>query len=162
MFRAMRRSRQALTPQEMEAVLNRCANGVLACLGDEDYPYAVPLSFVYFSGKIYFHSANAGHKVDAIIRNPKVSFTVIDEDRVVSEKFTTCFRSVIVFGRAKIVAGNEYRHALEALVEKYSADQPEEAKQNEINRCTQAIMVAIEIEHMSGKQAVEFVGEEAG
>ncbi len=161
MFRTMRREKQALTPQQVETVLRRCTHGVLACLGDEDYPYAVPLSYVYYNGKIYFHSAKTGHKVDAMLRNPKVSFAVVDEDRVISEKFTTCFRSVIVFGKAKIVSDEEHRQALEALVEKYSADQPEEVKQNEINRCTQALVIAIEIEHLSGKQAIEFTGTEA-
>jgi len=157
MFRVMRRSRQALTPQEMAEVLKRNTNGVLACLGDEGYPYAVPLSFVYLNNKIYFHSASVGHKVDAIKNNPKVSFAVIDEDQVLSEKFTTCFRSVIVFGRAGIVEGSERRKAFEALVEKYAADQPKQTKQNEINQCTQAIIIGIEIEHMTGKQAVEYV-----
>uniref|UniRef100_A0A7C4Q4L6 Pyridoxamine 5'-phosphate oxidase family protein n=1 Tax=Bellilinea caldifistulae TaxID=360411 RepID=A0A7C4Q4L6_9CHLR len=159
MFRTMRRSRQALTPQEMAAVLERRTNGVLACLGDEGYPYAVPLSFVFFNGKIYFHSAKVGHKVEAITKYPKVSFAVIDEDRVLSEKFTTCFRSVIAFGKARIVEGNEYRQALAALVEKYAADQPEEAKRNEINQCAQAVIIGIEIEHMTGKQAVEYVND---
>lgn len=160
MFRVMRRSRQALTAQEMVEVLKRKTNGVLACLGDEGYPYAVPLSFVYRNNKIYFHSASVGHKVDAIKNNPKVSFAVIDEDQVLSEKFTTRFRSVIVFGKARIVEGIERRQAFEALVEKYAADQPEQTKQNEINQCTQAIIIGIEIEHMTGKQAVEFVNDD--
>lgn len=162
MFRPMRRNRQTLKPSEVEAVLKRCTNGVLACLGDEGYPYAVPLSFVYVGDKIYFHSAKEGHKVDAVTRYPKVSFAVVDEDRVIGERFTTLYRSVIVFGKVRIVEGEEHRLALEALVEKYAADQPEEAKHNEINRCSQAIILALEIEHMSGKQAIEWVeGESA-
>ena len=71
--------------------MERCTNGVLACIGDNDYPYAVPLSYVYFNDKIYFHSAKAGHKVEAIIKNPKVSFSVIDEDTIVSKEYTTYF-----------------------------------------------------------------------
>ena len=75
--------------EDTKAVMDRCTNGVLACFGDEDYPYAVPVSYVYFNDKIYFHSAKAGHKIDAVMKNPKVSFTVIDEDQIVSEKYTT-------------------------------------------------------------------------
>lgn len=86
MFREMRRGRQLLSLEDIVAVMDRCTNGVLACIGDEDYPYAVPLSYVYFNDKIYFHSAKTGHKIDAITRNPKVSFTVIDEDMIVSPK----------------------------------------------------------------------------
>ena len=137
--------------------MGRCTNGVLSCLGDEDYPYAVPLSYVYFNGKIYFHSAKAGHKIDAITKNPKVSFTVIDEDTIVSEEYTTYFRSVIAFGKARIVDGDESLEAFAVLVEKYSGDQPEEAKHKKINRCTQTYIIAIDVEHISGKEAIEYV-----
>ena len=153
MFREMRRGKQLLSMEDITAVMDRCTNGVLACLGDEDYPYAVPL---YFKDKIYFHSAKAGHKIDAVMKNPKVSFSVIDEDTIVSEKYTTYFRSVIVFGKARIVEGDERLEAFEAWVEKYSADQPEEAKHQEIVGCTQAYIIAIDVEHITGKEALEY------
>jgi len=66
MFREMRRIKQLLSMEDTKAVMDRCTNGVLACLGDEDYPYAVPLSYVYFNDKIYFHSGKSGHKIDAV------------------------------------------------------------------------------------------------
>ena len=157
MFREMRRGKQLLSTEDTAAVMNRCTNGVLACSGDEDYPYAVPLSYVYFNNKIYFHSAKAGHKVDAIIKNPKVSFAVVDEDTIVSEEYTTYFRSVIAFGKARIVEGDEWFEAFRALVEKYSGDQPEEAKLKEINGCTQAYLIAIDVDHITGKEAIEYV-----
>jgi nitroimidazol reductase NimA-like FMN-containing flavoprotein (pyridoxamine 5'-phosphate oxidase superfamily) len=157
MFREMRRSKQLLSMQDTVAVMDRCTNGILACLGDEDYPYAVPLSYVYFNDKIYFHSAKVGHKIDAITKNSKVSFSVIDEDTIVSEEYTTYFRSVIAFGKARIVEGDEWLEAFKALVEKYSGDQPEKAKHKEIIGCTQAYIIAIDIEHITGKEAIEFV-----
>ena len=157
MFRKMRRDKQLLAIEDTVAVMDRCTNGVLSCLGDEDYPYAVPLSYVYFNDKIYFHSAKTGHKIDAITKNPKVSFTVIDEDTIVSEEYTTYFRSVIAFGKARIVDGDESLEAFAVLVEKYSGDQPEEAKHKEINGCTQTYIIAIDVEHISGKEAIEYV-----
>lgn len=157
MFREMRRIKQLLSMEETEAVMNRCTNGVMACIGDEGYPYAVPLSYVYYNGKIYFHSAKAGHKVDAILKNPKVSFTVIDEDTIVSKEYTSYFRSAIAFGKARITEGTEYQEAFRALVEKYSGDQPEEEKQNKISKCDQAYIIAIDIEHITGKEAIEYV-----
>lgn len=157
MFREMRRGKQLLSMEDTAAVMGRCTNGILACLGDEEYPYAVPLSYVYYNSKIYFHSAKAGHKIDAIIKNPKVSFTVVDEDTIVSEKYTTYFRSVIAFGKARIVEGDEWLEAFKAMVEKYSGDQPEEAKHKEISGCTQAYLVAIDIDHITGKEAIEYV-----
>lgn len=160
MFREMRRCKQLLSMKDTAAVMDRCTNGVLACLGDEDYPYAVPLSYVYFNDKIYFHSAKVGHKIDAITKNSKVSFSAIDEDTIVSEKYTTYFRSVIAFGKARIVEGDEWLEAFKALVEKYSGDQPEAAKHKEITGCTQAYIIAIDIEHITGKEAIEYVNAE--
>lgn len=157
MFREMRRGRQILSQEETIAILERGSNGVLACLGDEDYPYAVPLNYVYHNGKIYFHSAMTGHKMDAMMKHPKVSFAVVDQDTIVSEKYTSYFRSAIVFGKARIAEGDERLEAFRALVEKYSGDQPEENKRREIESCTRAYIVAIDIEHMTGKQAKELV-----
>lgn len=158
MFREMRRGKQSLSIEDTVAVMNRCTNGVLACLGDEDYPYAVPLSYVYFNDKIYFHSAKAGHKIDSITKNPKVSFSVIDEDNIVSEEYTTYFRSVIAFGKTRVVEGDECLKAFAALVEKYSGDQPDENKLKEITGCTKAYIIAIDVEHITGKEAIEYVG----
>ncbi|MGV8109800.1 pyridoxamine 5'-phosphate oxidase family protein [Methanospirillum sp.] len=157
MFRKMRRCKQELLIEERVAIMERCTNGVLACIGDENYPYAVPLSYVYFKDRIYFHSAKEGHKIDAIHKNPKVSFCVIDEDSIVSEEFTTYFRSVIAFGKSRITEGIEKLEAFEALVKKYSGNQPKEARHKEIVGCTNAIIIAIDVEYITGKEAIEYV-----
>lgn len=157
MFREMRRGKQLLSMEETDAVMRRCTNGVLACLGDDDYPYAVPLSYVYANGKIYFHSAKAGHKIDAIMKHPKVSFSVIDEDTIVSKEYTTYFRSVVAFSKARLAEGEERLEAFRTLVEKYSGSQPEEHKHKTISECTQAYIVAIDVEHITGKEAIEYV-----
>ena len=160
MFREMRRGKQLLSMNDTAAVMNRCTNGVLACLGDDDYPYAVPLSYVYCNDKIYFHSAKVGHKIDAITKNPKVSFSVTDEDTIVSEKYTTYFRSVIAFGQARIAEGSERLEAIQAFLEKYAGDQPIEARQKLVDDSTQAYLIAIDIEHITGKEAIEYVKTE--
>ena len=157
MFRQMRRIRQLLSQEDTAAVMERCTNGVLACLGDGDYPYAVPLSYVYFDGKIYFHSARAGHKIDAIMKNSKVSFAVVDEDTIVGEEFTTYFRSAVAFGRARVAEGDERLAAFGALVEKYSGNLPEHARAKAVAECEKAHLVAIDVEHLTGKEAVEYV-----
>jgi uncharacterized protein len=157
MFREMRRFKQLLSESDTLAVMARGTNGVLACLGDEDYPYAVPVSYVYHNDKIYFHSAKAGHKNDAMMKNPKVSFAVIDEDTIVSAEYTSYFRSVIAFGKARIVEGDEWVDGFHAMVEKYSGDQPEAAKHKEVEGCTRATIFAIDIDHMTGKEAIEYV-----
>ena len=157
MFREMRRNRQLMSTGDTDSVLKRCSNGVLACLGDDDYPYAVPLNYVYHNGRIYFHSAREGHKIDAMLKHPKISFAVVDEDTILSERYTSRFRSAVVFGKARIAEGEGRLEAFRALVKKYSEDQPEEDKRRTIDNCTRALIVAIDIEHMTGKQAKEFI-----
>ena len=160
MFREMRRKKQALSTEETIKVLNKGTAGVLAIAGDEDYPYAVPLSYVYKDKKVYFHCSYNGQKIDAIRANPKVSFCVIDKDQVIPEEFTTYYRSVIIFGSARILEDEkEKRYALEILAAKYSPDH-KKGRLDEINKLyTQTCMVEIEIEHMSGKESIELVRE---
>ena len=98
MFREMRRKNQLLTKEEAEKILENGTSGTLALLGDEGYPYCVPISYVYNNNKIYFHSAKSGHKIDAVKNCDKASFCVIDKDEVKPQEYTTYFRSVIAFG----------------------------------------------------------------
>lgn len=158
MFREMRRKTQALSLEDNVAILNRGTSGVLAVSGDDDYPYPVPLSYVYQDSKIFFHCAETGHKLDAIERNSKVSFCVIDLDRIVPEEYTTYFRSVIVFGKARILEDEaERRLALEVLAEKYSPED-EQGRLKEIDKCFKRVcLVEIVIEHMTGKEAIELI-----
>ena len=158
MFREMRRKKQALSTEESLAILNRGISGVLAVTGDQGYPYAVPLSYVYDNNKIFFHCALSGHKLDAIAANNKVSFCVVGQDRVMPQEYTTYFRSVIIFGRARILEDPiEKRTALEKFAAKYSPEQ-ETGRLREIDRLFErTCMVEIVIEHITGKEAVELV-----
>ena len=123
MFREMRRSRQQLTREEAEAVLSRGTSGVLSVLGDEGYPYGVPLSYVYHDGKLYFHWARSGHKLDAVRACHKASFCVVDQDQVVSREYTTYFRSAIAFGTVRIVEDpKEQQNALLLLAQRYAPE----------------------------------------
>ena len=105
MFGEMRRKKQALPLEACEKILERGTSGVLALEGEEGYPYAVPLSYYYEKGKIFFHCVKRGYKIEALKRNEKVSFCVIDQDQIIPEEYTTYFRSVIVFGKICILEG---------------------------------------------------------
>ena len=155
MFREMRRKRQLLPTEESVAILEQMTNGTLALHGDDGYPYAVPVSYVYADGKIYFHSAMQGHKVDAILRNDKVSFCVVEQDEVKPAEFTTYFRSVIVFGKARILTDeNEKRNALNLLADKYSHG--EAGMEAEMAKgFNHLLMIEITVEQMTGKEAIE-------
>lgn len=155
MFREMRRKTQLLPREEAEDILKNGTSGVLAVAGDDGYPYAVPLSYVYRDGKIWFHCAKVGHKMDAIAACDKVSFCVIGQDRVVPEKYTTHFRSAIAFGRARVLEGEEKLRALEALGERYNPGDTE-GRQTEIAQNLERVaVVELSIEHLTGKEAVE-------
>ena len=157
MFREMRRKKQALSEKDCAAVLNRGTSGVLALLGEEGYPYAVPLSYVYDGEKLYFHSAKSGHKLDAVRSNPKASFCVIDQDQIIPEEYTTYFRSVIAFGTVRIVEEEEEkRSAIEKLALKYAPEDTAENRRNAIDReWAPLCMLEMRIEHLTGKGARE-------
>ena len=157
MFRQMRRKNQILSQQESIAILQNGTTGTLAVLGDDDYPYAVPINYFYEDNKIYFHGAKAGHKIDAIKKHNKVSFCVIAQDDIISEKLTTYFKSVVAFGTARIIEDEaEKRSAIEKFTIKYCSDQPEQKRSEEITAQFSALgMIEMTIEHITGKQALE-------
>ena len=159
MFRPMRRSRQELARQETDELLRTCTSGVLAVSGDGDWPYAVPLSYVYDGEKIYFHCAKSGHKLDALKNDGRCSFCVIARDEIVPEKYTTHYRSAVVFGRVHVLDDEaEKRAAIEKLAEKYSPRESSDARAAEIERFWNALcMLELSPEHVSGKQCIELV-----
>ena len=160
-FREMRRRRQELPREECLEILDRGTSGVLAVAGDGGYPYAVPMSYVRDGDKLLFHCAKSGHKLDAVKREPKASFCVVDQDDVVPSRFTTRYRSVIAFGTVRVAddaAG--MRAAAEKLAAKYSPDEGDEARDAEIERDWQRLCVLeLEVEHMTGKEGLELTLE---
>lgn len=190
-FRKMRRIRQELGKDACLEIINRATSGVLSVIGDEGYPYGVPLGYVFVPGdeqagepeadstagepddmpagepadvpaapaKFFFHCAKKGHKLDAIRACDKVCFTIIDRDDVVADEFTTYYRSVVCFGRAKILdTPEEIIPALKLLADRYSPDESEEKKNCEISKQLPAlVMIEFDVEHMTGKEAIELV-----
>ncbi|MDW5563274.1 MAG: pyridoxamine 5'-phosphate oxidase family protein [Methanomassiliicoccus sp.] len=154
MFGKMRRRNQALSGDECLDILRSCSTGILGAAGPDGYPYAVPLNYAYDDGRIIFHCAREGHKLDCIRHSEKVSFCVVQSDQVVPQAFATDYRSVIIFGRARVLTDDRARRqALEKLNEKYSPQFPEEGRR-EIERGWNAVcIVEIEIEHLTGKEA---------
>ena len=158
MFRKMRRSAQLLSDKETVEMFKRATSATLALHGDDDYPYSVPVSFVYHDHKIYFHGAKEGHKVDSIRRNAKASISVIDLDQIVPEAYTTYFRSAIAFGKITEITDEVKMHdACVLLAQKYRPGY-EEDMENEIKREFPALAVfEFDIEYLTGKEAIELV-----
>jgi len=156
----MRRIGQQISREECVQVLKSAATGVLGVYGDDGYPYTVPLNFAYAEdtdggpGTIGFHCAVTGHKIDAIRQNDKVSFTVVDRDEVMPKERTTKYRSVIAFGRARILeTEDELRAAANAIGAKYCRGYEELylAETEDMIRRGTLCCVEIAIDHLTGK-----------
>lgn len=146
-----------LSIEECIEILNKGTSGVLALLGDHNYPYAIPISYVYCNSKLYFHGAKSGHKIDAINKCSKASFCVIDQDNIIPEEYTTYYRSVIAFGNIHIMENEiEIKKAMEDLAKKYSPADNETGRNAEIEKEWKHLcMMEFSIEHLSGKEAIE-------
>lgn len=159
----MRRKRQQLSDEESYAILQKATSGTLALLGDGGYPYAVPISYVFSEGKLYFHSALSGHKVDAIRGCDRASFCVVAQDDVKPALYTTFFRSVIAFGRIHIVDDEAEKLAAARLLGNRYNPHQDEALQKELeNGLARMLVIRLDIEHLTGKESIELVGQRNG
>ena len=155
-FREMRRKRQQLSQEESIGILQKATSGTLALLGDNGYPYAVPISYVYSEGKLFFHSALSGHKVDAIRNCDKASFCVIEQDDVQPERYTTFFRSVIAFGRIHLVEDEaEKTDMVRLLGNKYNPHHDDHLHKEIESGIARMLAIRFDIEHLTGKTAIE-------
>ncbi|MBO7673473.1 MAG: pyridoxamine 5'-phosphate oxidase family protein [Atopobiaceae bacterium] len=155
MFRQMRRHNQQLEHEACERILEHAPRGVLAVLGDDGYPYTVPMDFVYDQGRIYFHSAVEGHKLDAIQACDKCSFCVLDEGVREEDDWWYHFNSVIVFGRIRRMTDKgDMVAALRKIGAKYFPSDYD--TEGDIARSFAHVAVLeLTIEHMTGKHVRE-------
>ncbi|MBR1833592.1 MAG: pyridoxamine 5'-phosphate oxidase family protein [Ruminiclostridium sp.] len=152
MFRPMRRFKQEVSREECIKILTEEKRAVFAVNGDDGYPYAVPVNFWYDSeaDRIYFHCSKAGHKLDAMLKDDRVCFTVYNTGYQ-KEDWSYYVTSVIVFGRAKVMDNEEEkREKIKRFGMKYY---PSEAEVDEEIRkdFSRVNFVEITIEHMTGK-----------
>lgn len=155
MFPKMRRKNQQLTQDECERILKTASTGVLGLNGLNGYPYTVALNYVYDSGKIYFHCALQGYKTDCIKKDCRASLSVIGDDTVIAEKYTTAYRSITAFGKVKILDDrNEILTAIKKLTLKYVEDTTD--MQAEIDKYINSLCILeMTVEHMTGKAGLE-------
>lgn len=151
MFRRMRRIKQEIPEQECIDILRKQPRGVLAVYGENGYPYAFPMDYIYMDEKIYFHSAKEGHKLDAIAVNNRVSFCVMDEGFRKEGEWALNIRSVVIFGRVKrIDDADETLKIARQLGLKYY--QTAESVEEEIRKAIARVLILeLSIEHMTGK-----------
>ncbi|MBQ3671431.1 MAG: pyridoxamine 5'-phosphate oxidase family protein [Treponema sp.] len=157
MFRQMRRFKQQVTAEECVRILKSQWRGVLAVIGDGGYPYTIPIDFYYDEGdgKIYFHGAKEGHKIDSIEKCDKVSFCVMDDGFKKDGDWAYTVTSVVVFGKISRVAdGEKTKEKVCALASKYNPN-PDYVEKEWEGAKNRVLCLELEIEHMTGKRVHE-------
>ncbi len=151
--RPIRRKDRALTKEESAELISRGEYGVLATVDAGGQPYAVPLSYVVRDERLYFYSAMAGHKIDNISHNPRVSFAVVGETQPVYDRdFSTYYESVVVFGPLRLVEDEKEKHeALWHLAAKYLPDYLDQAQASIKKSFSRTAVYALEMEVITGK-----------
>lgn len=157
MFREMRRFKQALSHEDCVALLQTETRGVLSMLGDDGYPYGIPMNFWYCpeDGRLYFHGSKQGHKIDAIAKCDKVSFCVHDQGYREEGDWAWNVKSVVIFGR--MAAVEDYDHAMEAarqLGKRYTTDNAYIEREVRVSGPNVRIL-CLTPEHMTGKLVKE-------
>jgi len=154
MFRELRRSNKKMEDSEAAELLTNGEYGILSTIGEDGYPYGIPVNYAYCNNEIFIHCATEGHKIDNIKYSNKVSFCVVGGTNVVPEKFTTKFSSVIVFGRIEEALNDDKNRGLLMICQKYSSEYIEEANEY-IQRAFEKVRVyKINIEYITGKKSV--------
>ncbi len=153
MFRKMRRFKQQISGDKCIQLLKEQPRGVLSMIGDNGYPYGIPMDHWYSEkdNKLYFHCAKEGHKIDAVTACDKVSYCVIDEGFRKDGEWSLNINSVVVFGRIRTVRDEEKKREIcTGLCRKFTDD--EAYLQKELKESLPRVCcLELTIEHMTGK-----------
>ncbi len=153
MFRPMRRFKQQVSEEECIRILKEEKRGVLSLHGEDGYPYGIPMDHWYCEedGKIYFHGAKAGHKIDALAKDNRVSYCVYDAGFRREGEWALNITSVVVFGRISLVTDEtKAARICEQLCRKFTDD--EAYIQRELTNALPRVQcLELEIDHMTGK-----------
>ena len=156
MFRKMRRFKQQITDEECIRVLREAKRGILSVMGEDGYPYGVPVSHWYNEedGKLYFHGARSGHKIDAMKACDKVSFCAMDEGYREEGDWALNIKSVVIFGRARSFTYEEEPDKVMEVCIGLSAKFTDDANyaDDEIAKVGKNVLCyEITVDHMTGK-----------
>jgi uncharacterized protein len=152
MFPEIRRRDRALTEADAREILARADHGVLATVGADGWPYAVPLNHVLAHNVLYVHCAQEGHKLENIAGEARVSYCAVASAEVIPEKLSTLYESAVVFGRATVVTDSAERlRAFRLLGERFCAGFPSEVNEGITRNGPRATVLRIDIERITGK-----------
>lgn len=153
MFKEMRRKDKEMDKNSVIDIVKNGKYGIMSTVGDDGYPYGIPLNYVYIDNNIYFHCAPEGHKINNLKYNEKVSFCIVELAEILPEKFTTKYRSAVIFGKAReVLEEKEKKKAFMELIHKYSNEYTEAGERYIDKSMDAAKIFKIEIEDIKGKK----------
>ena len=157
MFRNIRKIKNEINQTEVKELLKNSRRGILALNGDDGYPYAIPVNYLYdeTEGKIFFHGAKVGYKVDCIKSSDRVCFTVLGSETIRDEEWAPYMQSAVVFGRCKLI--DDEQMAMKRLKDFAMKYYPrEDMVLDEIKVSGKATqMFEIDLVYMTGKEVQE-------
>ncbi len=127
-MREMRRKDRLTSVERAWEILENAEFMTLSMTGADGAPYGVALSFARVGQRLYFHSADAGYKLDSLRKDGRVCVTAVLCQRSVPEDFTTVYASAVAFGRAvEVTDRDEKEQGLLAICKKYAPENPNAA-----------------------------------
>jgi nitroimidazol reductase NimA-like FMN-containing flavoprotein (pyridoxamine 5'-phosphate oxidase superfamily) len=152
MFRETRLKDRVINNEKAIEIIKKGSYGVLSTIGEDGYPYGVPLNYTYFDNCICFHCAQKGHKLENIDFNKKVSFCVVTKSDVLANEFDTDYESAIAFGKATVITDDsEKKDILLSVLNKYSAEFLKAGNNYMKKNWDETKVLKIKIEHLTGK-----------
>lgn len=157
MFRKVRKKVNEISVELAKDLVKKSRRGILAVNGDDGYPYAIPINYLYDeeSQKIFFHGSKAGYKVDSLKKSDKICFTVYGNEHIKEESWAPYLQSAVVFGRCHLIEDSDRTmEVLKDFAMKYYPNETMVVEEiGKLGRATQ--MFEIFIEHISGKEVQE-------
>lgn len=152
MFKKMRRQEKQLSDEKAQKILSEGEYGTLSTIGENGYPYGIPMNYVYMNNKIYLHCAKEGKKLENIRYNNKVSFTVVGDYQLKPAAFTSSYKSIIAIGKANFVEGEEKKEVLQEFILKFSPGFKKKGFKYIDKGIEKTTIIEIVIEDLKGKR----------
>lgn len=151
MSHEMRRKDRLITQEDARELLEKGIYGVLSTIGEDGYPYAVPVNYVCDEEAVYFHCAKGcGRKLENLNFSPKAGFTVVGASEVLADQFAMNYESVVITGVvSEVTEGKE--KIFEQLLIKYSGNYMEAGRRYMQAAGASAGVYRLAIEEISGK-----------
>ena len=147
----MRRNERQLDMTSAQIILSAGEYGVLSTVDKDGQPYGVPVNYVYYDDAIFFHSADQGYKITNLKDNPRVSFCVVSYSLVIPDSFSSDYESVIIFGHAEEIFGEDKLEALHAIADRFSPQNKNKGNEMIIRLFNSIKVIKINIDEMKGK-----------